>query len=71
MSERWQLDSTSYSVAVCGLGLQSLFVIRSFVDQVRKWCVTHSCCWKSPRGGGGSGGGEEAREKAVGAGLER
>ena len=39
-----------------------LFVIRSFLYQVRKWCVTRTCCWMSPQA---EDGGEEAREKAV------
>ena len=45
-----------------------LFVIRSFLDQVMKRYVICSCCWASPQA---EGRGEEAREKAVGAGLER
>ena len=54
---------------MCGSGLargpcRLLFVIRSFLDQVRKRCVTCTCCWMSPQAGGR---GEEAREKAMGA----
>ena len=39
-----------------------LFVIRCFLDQVRKQGVTCFCCWMFPQVGGR---GEELREKAV------
>ena len=48
--------------------LRLLFAVRSFLGQVGKWCITGSCCWTPPQAGGRA---EEAREKAVGTGLER